>query len=249
MASRKRNYAYYKKSTFHQRLLLLVRFVLVLFLVLTAVNAFFIAAYSIGSISMEPTISLGERVFVSPLTLGPAIPFTRKRFSAIAAPPRGAVVIVAPANHTKNTLEIIFDPIVSFFTLQRVRLGTQRFAWESEAVVKRIVGIPGDTIKMESYVAYIIPENEFIFRSEFELAGDLGHQYKITFSPPPEGWQSSLPFSGALKEVTLGDDEYFVLGDNRTASHDSQSWGPIPIQNIRAKVLLRYWPLKKIGIP
>ena len=194
-------------------------------------------------------MSLGERIFVSPLTLGPAIPFTRKRFSAIAAPPRGAVVVVAPANHEKTTLETIFDPIVSFFTLQKVRLGTRRFAWESEALVKRIVGIPGDTIKMESYIAYIKPENEFIFRSEFELATDLGHQYKITFSPPPEGWISSLPFSGTLKEVTLSDDEYFVLGDNRTASHDSQSWGTIPIQNIRAKVLLRYWPLKKIGIP
>jgi signal peptidase I len=249
MASRKRKYTYYKKSTFHQRLLSLVRFVLLLFIVFTIVNAFFIATYSIGSISMEPSMSLGERVFVSPLMLGPTIPFTRKRFSALSAPPRGALVIAAPTNHTKTTLHTIFDPLVSFFTLQRVRLGTQRFAWESEAVVKRIVGIPGDTIKMESFVAYIKPENLSIFQSEFELAGDLGQQYKITFSPPPEGWQSSLPFSGTMKEMTLGDDEYFVLGDNRTASHDSQSWGPIPIQNIRAKVLLRYWPLRKIGIP
>ena len=48
-------------------------------------------------------------------------------------------------------------------------------------------------------------------------------------------------------ETVLGENEYFVLGDNRSQSHDSRHFGPVPIGNILQKVLFRYFPLRKAG--
>jgi signal peptidase I len=46
--------------------------------------------------------------------------------------------------------------------------------------------------------------------------------------------------------VTLGPNEYFVMGDNRGNSLDSRSFGPIPADQIVGRVALRYWPLNQI---
>ena len=49
------------------------------------------------------------------------------------------------------------------------------------------------------------------------------------------------------KEITLGNDEYFVMSDNRVSSIDSRLWGAIKSDQIQGKVLLRYFPLNKIS--
>ena len=49
-------------------------------------------------------------------------------------------------------------------------------------------------------------------------------------------------------QVKLGEGEYWVLGDNRTHSNDSRSWGPVPEANLRGKVWLVYWPVPGIRI-
>jgi len=94
--------------------------------------------------------------------------------------------------------------------------------------IKRVIGLPGETISFSQ-----------------------GHVL-ITNQEHPNGWtlqESYLPsqvetFAGP-QSVTLGSGEYFVLGDNRTASSDSRVWGILPSNDIVGKVWLRVFPTSK----
>lgn len=96
-----------------------------------------------------------------------------------------------------------------------------------EYYVKRVIGLPGETIQ-------IIDSEIFI----------NGEKLEENFGKDP------IDFVGIAKEpVTLGEDEYFVLGDNREVSYDSRysDIGPVDRENIAAKVVLRIWPLSEFG--
>ncbi len=90
-----------------------------------------------------------------------------------------------------------------------------------ELLIKRIVGLPGETVEIRNGILYIngqaIPEPEERFTDSANLA-----------------------------PVTLGPDSYFVLGDNRANSNDSRVFGPIHRSSIVGKAWLRYWPLERI---
>lgn len=100
---------------------------------------------------------------------------------------------------------------------------------EDEYYVKRIYGLPGETIQIIDDQIYI--NNEVI---EDEYAKNEMDDPGIAQDP-----------------ITLGEDEYFVLGDNRKVSLDSRDsdLGPIHKKNIAGHVILRIWPLNQFGIP
>lgn len=83
--------------------------------------------------------------------------------------------------------------------------------------IKRVIGLPGETIKIENGEIYINQEK-------------LGESY------------ISQSTEGSL-EVTVGANEYFVLGDNRGASSDSRSFGTIKKKTIKGKAWVVYWPI------
>ena len=89
--------------------------------------------------------------------------------------------------------------------------------------VKRVVGLPGETMRMFDGKVFV---NEEVLNEPY-----LSHK----------------DHSNASK-VTLGEGEYYVLGDNRTHSNDSRSWGAVPEANIRGKVWMVYWPAPRIQI-
>ena len=89
--------------------------------------------------------------------------------------------------------------------------------------VKRVVGLPGETMRMFDGKVFV---NEEVL---------------------DEPYLSQKDHSNA-SEVTLGEGEYYVLGDNRTHSNDSRSWGAVPEANIRGKVWVVYWPAPGIQI-
>lgn len=88
--------------------------------------------------------------------------------------------------------------------------------------VKRIVGLPGDTIRIEA--GTVIRNGEPI--DEPYLT------HKASYS---------------TQEITLGEGEYYVLGDNRPVSHDSHSSDVGPVTDIVGKVRCVVWPLSRIG--
>jgi signal peptidase I len=103
----------------------------------------------------------------------------------------------------------------------------------SQRFIKRIIGLPGETVEIQSGSITIYNEEG---KTTLEESGYL---------------PSSIFTSGDLR-VALGEDEYFVMGDNRGASSDSRRWGTLPEDYIIGQVFLRAWPassLAKISAP
>jgi signal peptidase I len=84
-------------------------------------------------------------------------------------------------------------------------------------VVRRVVGVPGDQV--------------------------LGRAGRVYVNGVKIDDIATAPF----KRVDLGSDEYFVLGDNRSASQDSRAFGPVPRNAIFGRVFMAYWPLSDFG--
>ena len=93
--------------------------------------------------------------------------------------------------------------------------------------IKRIVAGPGDTLSIQDGHPVVNGEvrNESFIR------------------PCRAGGACNLP-----EEITIPDDHYFMMGDNRGASDDSRFWGPIPRDWIIGKAFATYWPPNRIGI-
>lgn len=90
----------------------------------------------------------------------------------------------------------------------------------AEDYIKRLIGLPGDEIKVEGGLVY------------------------VNGQPLQEPYISSPPSYRGAWEVP--EDSFFVLGDNRNQSSDSHSWGFVPKENIVGKALIVYWPIDQI---
>ena len=101
-----------------------------------------------------------------------------------------------------------------------------RFPGEERDFVKRIVGLPGDTVEMRAGQVFINSEA-------------LDEPYVTELD------------SDDMRPITVSESSYFVLGDNRRRSDDSRprgsgpaaQWRPVPADSIVGRAWLRYWPL------
>lgn len=96
----------------------------------------------------------------------------------------------------------------------------------SQVFIKRVIGLPGEQIKVSNGQVYINSE----VLSEPYLPSGTNTQGGAYLSEE--------------EEVTVPDNQYFVMGDNRGGSSDSREWGPISKDLIVGQAWLRYWPLK-----
>ncbi len=153
--------------------------------------------------SMKPTILEGDRIFVNKLAYDLKVPFTKWRLVQWSQPQRGDVVI-------------LFSP----------RDGSR--------LVKRVVGIPGDTVELsqnalmingeavsyekldQSFVKAIPPQERPKHAFAKETLGGRGHPVMLT---------PRLLAPKSFGPVTLGVDQFFVMGDNRDQSSDSRFFG------------------------
>ncbi len=101
---------------------------------------------------------------------------------------------------------------------------------EDKYYIKRIIGIPGETVRID--------EDGIIYINNQPLEEDYGYE---TIDASEIG--------RAKNEILLGEDEYFVMGDNRNHSMDSRTTevGNISRDRLRGKAVLRMWPLSKFG--
>jgi signal peptidase I len=98
--------------------------------------------------------------------------------------------------------------------------------------IKRVIGLPGETVKIEGGQVYIKTKNSSEFRL---LSEDL-----------PGVSETPKCRNDGTWEIPKG--QYFVLGDNRDDSSDSSVWGTVPRKSFVGKTWLRYWPLSRFGL-
>ena len=100
----------------------------------------------------------------------------------------------------------------------------------SQYFIKRIIGLPGETVQIKdgSVTIYNKDNSGGMTLAEKYLGSDVK-----TFGD---------------RTISLGSDEYFILGDNRLASFDSRSFGPVKEKYIVGKVWVRGWPFDKIKV-
>jgi len=244
-SSRRFEYSRGRKSR-GQRLRRLVRFVVLLFIAYLVVHTVFLQTIRQDSTTMTPTLARGDRLLTSPLVYGPRVRTFGWILPGLSEPRRGDLISLRPGfMQDVSTIRRLLNPVVRFATFERLRVDDGG-VWRSAVQVKRIIGLPGDTVRMERFVVFVRPAGESSFVSEFELAA---RPYETSTDGLPQGWLGEDPFGDAMDRVVLGPDEYFVLGDSRAISIDSRHWGPVGEQAIHSRIIFRYWPLGQIGSP
>lgn len=120
-----------------------------------------------------------------------------------------------------------------------------------EHFVKRVVGIPGDRIRLidrtvyvngtalsEPYVHYSRPHDAF--RDEFP-------RLDVPYVPSLNGnWSKQMEKLVDDNQLIVPEDNYFVMGDNRDDSLDSRYWGFVPQENIVGRPLVIYWSMRSL---
>jgi signal peptidase I len=100
---------------------------------------------------------------------------------------------------------------------------------DGDEFIKRIIGLPGDTVSVQSGNIYINGtqlEENYLENSIYTVGGT---------------------FLGEGETETVPPHQYFVLGDNRDYSSDSRSWGFVPVNKITGRAWVIYWPLQNSG--
>ncbi len=101
----------------------------------------------------------------------------------------------------------------------------------SKSLIKRVIGLPNEKV-------IITPEGITIENAANPDGFLLDEPY---LDPTNLGGRNDM-------QITLGADEYFVMGDNRHVSSDSRIWGPLPRENIVGRAFLRLFPFDRIGV-
>lgn len=97
--------------------------------------------------------------------------------------------------------------------------------------IKRVIALPGETVKVANGKFYV---------NDQELDESAYLATTVTTNPGA--------YTAGEKEITLGEDQYFVSGDNRANSADSRYWGPITKKSIIGRAFVSYWPVATIGL-
>ncbi len=167
-------------------------------------SVYLISPFTVSGSSMEPTLHNFDHILVSKFTIKIAQQFNIKIGKTLGDIKRG-------------------DPVVFLFD--------ENSADNQTYFVKRVIGLPGEKIKLTNGTLTIINDanpNGFVLNEDYIEKGS---------------------FTSGSVDLQLGDDEFFVLGDNRkpNGSYDSRSWGSLKFDKIVGVVKFRILPKEKIG--
>lgn len=187
------------------------------------IRTFIVQAFKIPSGSMIPTLLIGDHILVNKFVYGIPIPFTNKKLVEFKQPERGEVIVFRYPR----------EPDKDF--------------------IKRVVGVPGDTVAMDDGVLYInghpiprIPKGTFAYASSERGGGEVhlrlyqehldGTIHEVLYNETPQ-----LLGEHDFGPIDVPPGMLFVMGDNRDYSNDSRAWGFLPIENVEGRAIAIYW--------
>lgn len=204
--------------------------IIVAVVIAAVIRTFIVQPFKIPSTSMYPTLKVKDRIFVNKFLYGARIPVIGTRTPALREPGRGDIIVFLsvedpPYPSPQEDYARLIGPV--FFNKAR-----KRFRWYAPRyLVKRLIGLPGDTIEIRGENVYV-----------------NGEILKDPFAVTRFSYFNVGPYGREGEAVTVPDDSYFVLGDNSANSVDSRYWGFVPKKNMTGKVFVIWWPLNRIRL-
>jgi signal peptidase I len=199
-----------------------VKSILIALVIWFFVRSLLVEAFRIPSGSMENTLQIGDFLFVNKALYGAEVPLVHRRLPALREPRR-------------------FD-IVIFDSPEEVGVN----------VVKRVVGMPGDTLAMVDGQTFVngqsVDEPHAIAtRSSYDPEDPRMREWQVRYlaGGDPQAYRPSLRNWGP---VVVPADSFFVMGDNRNNSYDSRYWGFLGRDRVSGRPLFIYYSFDKTSL-
>ncbi len=181
-------------------------------------RTFLVEAFRIPSGSMENTLLIGDFLFVNKALYGAEVPIIKSRLPAVREPERNDI--------------LVFDSVEE----------------EGLKVVKRLIGMPGDTLSMEKGQLYRNGKHvdePYAVHSDPSRSEDPIQRAKMREWQLPHLIQrDTAKYQPDLQEwgpIVVPADSFFMMGDNRDSSYDGRYWGFLPRDNVRGRPLVVYF--------
>lgn len=181
-------------------------------------RSFLVQTFVITSGSMEGTLLVGDMLMVNRAAIGSRVPLTDIRLPGYSEPRRLDV--------------LVFDPPHE----------------ESLKLVKRLIGLPGDTLQMRNRILYIngaAQDEPYVKHADI---GDEMHpwmEWQRDYLAPGVERTSYAPTRDNWGPLVLPEDRYFMLGDNRETSLDSRYWGLLEGWRLEGRAVFIYFSYNK----
>ncbi len=181
-------------------------------------RTFLVQTFVITSGSMEGTLLVGDMLVVNRAAIGSKIPGTGVRIPGYSTPRRGDVLVFDPPH--EETLKLI----------------------------KRLIGMPGDTLEMRDRILYrngVIVDEPYVVHTD---ASDEMHpwmEWQRDFVAPGVDALAYAPSRDNWGPLVIPEDRYFMLGDNRERSLDSRYWGLLEGWRLEGRALFTYYSYNK----
>ena len=207
-------------------------------LVVFVLRSFLFEPFKIPSGSMMPTLLVGDFILVNKFTYGIRLPVINKKIIDLNSPQRGDVMVFRYPE----------DPSLDY--------------------IKRVVGVPGDTVAYQNkrlsingqpvettrIADYLHPERLYYSEQYVARMGDVEYRYLNDSDAPafiPDAarfpYRDNCTYNAAGVVCKVPEGNYFVMGDNRDNSRDSRFWGFVPEQNIVGKAFFVWLNLGDLG--
>ena len=181
------------------------------FLLVLLLRSFLLEPFRIPSGSLEPTLQVGDFVAVNKFAYGFRLPVWEKKVIAISNPKRGEIAV---------------------------------FRWPPAPqydFIKRVVGVPGDTISYHNKVLTIngkVMKQTFVEYTTDESSGKAVAKYRENLDGTVHDIYVRTDTPAVDYDITVPDGSYFMMGDNRDDSADSRFWGFVSDKYLRGKAFL-----------